>query len=200
MVTRNHALGCGCWRCRTQALGDWLDKLGGQTDPGKWQNFATITYATHSYPWARGFPNSGSGRPSSDFAGHFFAFFVSHLEAQLGSRLDYVVADQFGTLNGRFHQHALLAAKGMEHQPRREIEEWLRNHAGYARLLPFEHGAAHYLVRFLGRDIEGAEWDLRVGNRESGWSEQSKTGQRLVATSAELPRSFFHQTMPRRHR
>jgi hypothetical protein len=195
-----HKVSCVCWRCIARVHGDWLDKLGELTKSGEWQNFATITYATHWYPWARGFPTSGTGKPNAEFASHFFAFFISHVEAQLGTRLDYVVADQYGRMRGRFHQHCLLAGEGLDDYPRRELEEWLRRRAGYSRILPFEHGAAYYVSRYIGRGIQHANWDLRIGNQKEDGNEISKCGGLVVATSAELPRGLFHQTLPHRKR
>jgi hypothetical protein len=195
-----HELGCRCWRCTAQAYGDCLDLLGGQTKSGKWQYFATITYVTHSYPWSRGFPTSGSGRPTADFANHTFAFFTSQVETRLGARLDYVVADQYGRVNGRFHQHALLAGVGLERYPRREMAEWLRSHAGYSRIVPFEHGAAYYISRYIGRDIQHANWDLRIGEQKPAGNETSKHAGVVVVASVELPKALFHQTMFRRKR
>ena len=46
---------------------------------------------------------------------------VSHLETDLGSRLDYVVADQLGSRFGTLHQHAILAARGLSRYPRKKI-------------------------------------------------------------------------------
>src|SRR5690349_270107 len=108
-----HELGCRCWRCMATIYGDWFDQLGRQTEAGAWQRFVTITYGTVAYPWARGFPGSGCGRPSAEFGHHCFQDFVLHLEAQIGGRLDYIVADQYGSVNGRYHRHSLLAASGL---------------------------------------------------------------------------------------
>jgi len=115
-----HLEGCSCWKCHADQLGRWIDALGSETAPGHWQIFVTITYATKSYPWCRGFPVL-PGRPKADFAHHLFERFVSHLESELSSRVDYVVADQLGSINGRFHQHAILAALGLDTYRRTEI-------------------------------------------------------------------------------
>jgi hypothetical protein len=148
-------------------------------------------------PWL---PTSGSGRPTADFANHTFAFFTSQVETRLGARLDYVVADQYGRVNGRFHQHALLAGVGLERYPRREMAEWLRSHAGYSRIVPFEHGAAYYISRYIGRDIQHANWDLRIGEQKPAGNETSKHAGVVVVASVELPKALFHQTMFRRKR
>src|SRR3989442_8790578 len=112
MVTEQvHPEACSCWRCHADCLGRWIDALGSKTSAGKWQVFGTITYSTKSYPWCRGFPVM-AGRPKADFAHHLFDRFISHLESELLSPVDYVVADQLGSINGRFHQHAILAALG----------------------------------------------------------------------------------------
>ncbi len=200
MLAINHKPECRCWRCAARVLGNWLDRLGETTEAKHWNLFVTLTYSTPTYPWKRGFPALGHARPTADFGHRFFAFFISYLESRVGSDLDFVVADQYGDVNGRFHQHALLAGKGVECYPRRAIQQWLRCHAGFARVLPFEHGAAHYVARYIGRDVRHTEWDFRIGNEESARPYRSKNGGHVVATSAELPRGLFHQTLPRRHR
>lgn len=141
-----HDEGCGCWQCLSHHMGRFIDSLGLQTGPGEWQDFATITYETPNYPWCRGFPTGGSGRPKAEFAHHLFDRLIAHLEAEVGFRVDYVVADQLGNRFGRLHQHAILAAQGLAEYPRTAIWEWLKERAGWSRILPFEQGAAFYIV------------------------------------------------------
>lgn len=194
-----HDESCNCTRCIARGLGAWFDQLGRQTKSGRWTNFATLSYRTPSQPWRKGFPIAGAWRPSSEFGSHFFDYFVGQLEAQLGERLDYIVADQYGRVNGRFHQHALLSATCLDRHPRREMESWLNRNAGYARVLPYERGAAFYLARFGGRDLYQAEWRLRLGDEDVRLDLGPKRGV-VVARSAELPSSWFHQSLPGRRR
>ena len=192
----NHELGCRCWRCMATAYGDWFDQLGGETEAGEWQRFVTISYRTNSYPQGRGFPNS-DGMPSVEFSHHCFQDFVSQLEAQLGARVDFIVGDQFGQLHGRFHQHALLAAIGLDRYPRSGLENWLRKKAGWSRALPFERGAAFYLAKFIGRNLQDANWQVQVGS-EAITRKADHGGRLVIAESADLPSALFHQTFPRR--
>lgn len=113
MSDQIHADGCRCWKCYADQMGRWIDALGADAASGRWQVFATITYATKEFPWCRGFPLM-AGRPKADFAHHLFDRFVAHLESELQSRVDYIVADQLGSINGRFHQHAILAGLGLD--------------------------------------------------------------------------------------
>jgi hypothetical protein len=200
MTSLDHELECMCCRCRTQQLGRWFDELGKQTEPGKWQVFLTCTYATTSYPWRRGFPSAVAGKPSEDFGRHCFEFFISQLSAQLGELVDYVVGDEYGWLNGRFHQHALLAARGLGEYPRHEIESWFLKRAGFARALPSERGSAFYIARFVGRDIDRAHWDVQIGDQEAAPNKRSNTGRCVVVQSANLSQALFHHTLPRRKR
>jgi hypothetical protein len=197
MISGNHEVGCRCWQCLAQLLGIWLDELGGKTGPGVWQIFLTVTFSSLAYPWARGFPCSGSGIPSAEFGRHCFQDFVSRLEAQLGAQMDYVVGDQFGQLHGRLHQHALLSAKGLDKYPRSELESWLRRRAGWSRALPFQHGAAYYLARYVGRNLEDANWQVQVGG-EVITRMPDRGGRIVIAESADLPSALFHQNFPRR--
>jgi len=194
-----HNATCHCSRCTAHVLGAWFDELGRQTESGRWAKFVTISYRTPSQPWRKGFPMSGAWRPSPEFGTHFFEFFVGQMEARLGERVEYVVMDQYGQVNGRFHQHALLAGIGLDRYPRREMESWLFRNAGYSRVLPFERGAAYYLARFAGRDLHQAEWRVRLGREDVRVDTQPKRGV-VVARSAEMPSSLFHQGFPGRRR
>jgi len=192
-----HLEGCSCWKCHADQLGRWIDALGSETAPGHWQIFVTITYATKSYPWCRGFPVL-PGRPKADFAHHLFDRFVSHLESELSSRVDYVVADQLGSINGRFHQHAILAALGLDTYPRTEIWRWLKVRAGWSRILPFEQGAAYYISRYIGRDANRCEWFPRIG--EDLIATPPEVGRVIVAHSADLLRECLKQGYKERKR
>ena len=96
-----HEGGCVCSLCIAGHIGSFVDSLSTKTASGRWNIFATITFRTPDYPWQRGFPTCGSGRPHGDFAHHLFDRLVTHLETKLGSRVDYVVADQLGNRYGQ---------------------------------------------------------------------------------------------------
>ena|SRR5258708_3523417 len=198
-TTEVHVETCSCWKCQAHSLGRWIDALGPKTSPGNWQVFATITYSTKSYPWCRGFPVL-PGRPKADFAHHLFDRFVSHIQNELCSRVDYVVADQLGSINGRFHQHAILAALGLDTYPRTEIWKWLKTRAGWSRILPFEQGAAYYISRYIGRDANRCDWYPRVGEEELRAHITAEVGRLSVVKSANLPREFFKQSYKERKR
>lgn len=196
-----HESGCRCYRCLAVVLGRWIEILGLRTSAATWALFVTMTYRTIAYPWQRGFPNSGDGKPSPEFAHHVFADLVTYLEQVLGEGVDYVVADQLGSLNGRFHQHALLAGRGLAQYPRSRIAGWLNRRAGFARVLPFEKPAAYYLSRYIGRGLEQTEWDLRIGDEKvPAKKDGSIPGHHVIATSSELPKGVFHQGLPGRRR
>jgi hypothetical protein len=194
MDNSDHKPLCRCWRCIADILGAWLDSLGTETSTGRWLRFVTITYATPTYPWARGFPRSGSGRPSPDFAQITFISFISQLEDWTGAHVDYVLCAQFGDRNGRFHQHCLLAGEGLGKLSRGRIESWLKKYAGYSRVLPFRSGAAFYVGRYIGKNVENADWELRIG-REVALPPRPKCGSGVVARSADVPSSLFHQNL-----
>lgn len=199
MTEQIHAEGCRCWKCYADQLGRWIDELGSETAPGRWQVFATITYSTKSYPWCRGFPVL-PGRPKADFAHHLIDRFVLHLESELRSRVDYVVADQLGSINGRFHQHAILAALGLDTYPRTEIWKWLKAQAGWSRILPFEQGAAYYISRYIGRDANRCDWYPRVGEEPLAAPGSALIGRVTVVPSADLPKIYFKQSCKERKR
>ena len=164
-----------------------------------WILFLTLTFRTMAYPWKRGFPGSGSGKPSPEFAHHVFAALIMYLEREIGEAIDFVVADQLGSLNGRFHQHALLAGKGLDEYPRHKIAGWLNRRAGFARVLPFQKPAAYYLARYIGSGITETEWGLRIGEEKAiEKRDGSVSGRSVIVASAELPKMLFHQSLTRR--
>jgi len=198
-IEQTHPSACPCWRCYANEMGRWIDSLGPETGPGRWQIFGTITYATKLPPWRRGFPLL-AGRPKADFAHHLFDRLVLHIEAELGPQADYVVADQFGHINGRFHQHAILAAPGLDTYPRKRLWEWLKERAGWSRILPFKQGAAFYISRYIGRDANRCEWLLRVGEGRLSIEQPSDVGRVIVARSAAMPREYFKNSLAARKR
>jgi hypothetical protein len=198
MSEQVHAGGCRCWKCYADLMGRWVDGLGATTAPGRWQVFGTITYATREFPWCRGFPIL-AGRPKADFAHHLFERLVVHLESEIGSQVDYVVADQLGSINGRFHQHAILAGIGLDTYPRTEIWKWLKERAGWSRILPFEQGAAYYISRYIGRDANRCEWFPRIGEEQPAMR-RPEIGRVNVVRSAEVPRIYFKQSYKERKR
>jgi hypothetical protein len=122
------------------------------------------------------------------------------LEDEVGSRLDYVVADQLGDRFGRLHQHAILAAQGLDKYPRTAIWEWLKERAGWSRILPFEQGAAFYISRYIGRDFHRCDWNLRIGDRQLCNLDPQAIGGVVVVQSAEMAKAFFHNTYSARKR
>jgi hypothetical protein len=139
-----------------------------------------------------------AGKPKADFAHHLFDGLVRHLENELLSRLDYVVADQFGSINGRFHQHAILAAIALDRYPRKQIWQWLKERAGWSRILPFQQGAAYYISRYIGRDANRCDWYPRVGLEPTQVPVQ--VGRTNIVNSADLPRHFYKQSYKERKR
>jgi len=119
---------------------------------------------------------------------------VTHLETKLGSRVDYVVADQLGNRYGRFHQHAVLAAEKLAEYPRTAIWAWLKERAGWSRILPFEEGAAYYIARYIGRDINRCDWSLRIGDRQLCDPGPTPMGRVVIAQSAHMPKAIFHNS------
>ena len=182
-----------------QALGAWVDAKASETEPGRWNVFGTTTFRTPDYPWKKGFPML-TPRPSPHFASHLFDSMIHHLERELSARVDFVVADQLGTIGGRFHQHWILAANGLDAYPRKAIWKWLRDRAGWNRVLPFEHGAAYYIGRYIGRDVSKCDWDLRIGEYARIKHIPLAVGRTEIVRSAELPRKEFHKTISAWHR
>jgi hypothetical protein len=178
---RKHRASCHCWLCFADRTGAYIDKQGEHTVPGQWALFLTLTYRTRSFPWAKGFPMQ-QPQPHSDFVRNFFSRMIRWLEENLGERVEYFVADQYGANGGRLHQHvgitsAALVRAGEELSALRKADpkttrlpellkplaSMLWESAGLNRILPWEMDAGYYIGRYIGRDAGRSQWDLRVG-------------------------------------
>lgn len=191
-----HSEDCTCGSCLAHEYGKMIDELGARTSPGGWQKFGTTTFRTPNFPWSRGFPSNCSFRPNAEFARNIFNKFILHLESVLGQRVDFFVADQLGTANGRLHQHFVMAAPGLDDCHPRAISAWLDENAGYNRILPFRHGAAFYISRFFARDAQ-CDWNFRVGESSRIEPVKKPVGRVDVARSVDLPSDFFHSNRRR---
>jgi len=188
-VRVNHAVGCRCERCRSNAYGQWLYDVGKATAAGKWGVFGTSTFRPRNDVWRKGFPSSKGTSPA--FAHRLFAALIGFLEAELCTRVDYFVADQLGFVGGKFHQHFLLSALGLDSYPRQNISSWLFTRAGFSRVLPAKHGAERYVGRFVAANPEAANWDLRIGDTTAAVGERM-VGKRPVVLSADVTRNHFY--------
>ena len=124
------------------------------TLPGVWQIFANDNVQDTELSVAAGFPDTQARAVPTQIlrtTSSNGSWTIS--KRSLGARVDYVVADQFGNANGRFHQHCLLAAPGLGEYSRESIWQWLKKQRlEFNRILPFENEAAFYISRYVGRD------------------------------------------------
>ena len=91
-------------------------------------------------------------------------------------------------------------AVGLDAYPRTEIWKWLKERAGWSRILPFEQGAAYYISRYIGRDANRCDWYPRVGEEPAATPSSAAIGRTTVVHSADLPRSHFKQSCKERKR
>jgi len=200
VASNPHGELCRCHKCVARAMGSWIDSLGPQTSTQHWQLFGTVTFRTPYFPWRKGFPMGGSYRPSPHFVHRNYRDLIAHLERRLCSPVDYVVADQIGAINGRLHQHFILASPGLETYPRREIWEFLYARAGFNRILPFERGAAFYIGRYIGRAIPACEWDVPISRNPTIPTIPRPVGRTEIVRSVEMEKQSFKNTKKGWHR
>jgi hypothetical protein len=178
---RKHRAPCRCWLCYADRMGGFIDRLGKQTTAEKWALFLTQSYRTRSFPWAKRFPME-QPQPSPDFVRHFVGRMIRWLEAELRECVEYFIAEQYGEIGGRLHQHIglsspvlvqlaeELAAMRRAHPRTTRLPETLKpfatmlwDKAGLNRILPWEEDAGYYIGRYIGRDARRCQWDFRVG-------------------------------------
>jgi hypothetical protein len=160
-----HARDCRCGECYAKVMGHWIDSVGAATERGHWQLFITIAYSTISSPGLRPL-RMDSSEPKANFACEVFDRFIWYLEHELIARVDFAVADQFGTIGGPFHQHAILSGAGLERYSRKKVGQWLQENAGWSRILPFNKSASFYISRYIGSNANCCEWEVRIGPPE----------------------------------
>jgi hypothetical protein len=179
---RKHHAPCRCWLCFADRTGAYIDGLGKRTAPGKWALFLTATYRTRAIVKRL---NASMERPEPhpDFVRHFVGRMIRWLDNELRERVEYFVADQYGELGGRLHQHIgltsnSLVAAGEELSAMRKADtkttrlpemlkpfaEMLWDKAGLNRICPWEMDAGYYIGRYIGRDAGRCHWDFRVGS------------------------------------
>jgi hypothetical protein len=199
-ATLTHGELCRCHACLASFFGKWIDGIAGETLTGRWQTFGTVTFRTPNYPWQKGFPMGGSYKPSPHFVHRTYEQLIRFLESELKSPVDYVVADQLGAVNGRLHQHFILAAPGLDELPRNKVWNHLFERAGFNRILPFEQGAAYYIGRYIGRAVTDCEWDLRLASHPQLPPVPCITGKVDLVPSAEMPKEAYKNTKKGWHR
>src|SRR5208283_274446 len=109
---RKHHAPCRCWLCFADRTGAYIDDLGKRTTPGRWALFLTATYRTRAIVKRL---NASMERPEPhpDFVRHSVDRMIRWLETELHERVEYFVADQYGELGGRLHQHIGLTSNSL---------------------------------------------------------------------------------------
>lgn len=197
---RKHLAGCACWYCLCDRMGQLVDKMGNRTVAGRWLWFITMTFRTADHRWQRGFPML-EFRPNETFVNHFFDSAMRRIERDIGGPVEYFLAHQFGSQNGRIHLHCGVAWPNTLFEWRwRGFQEWVWEKAGYIRLLPWQKAAAFYLSRYIGRAVGECHWDFRVGREPV--REVVPVGRQIVAISPNVNDSSaeYHRTLKAWHR
>jgi hypothetical protein len=208
---------CHCHRCFANKMGEFIDDLGGRTQAGNWSLFVTQSFRTPSYPWKKGFPRRSEPHP--DFVHHFPRHVISQLQVELGCRVEYFYADQFGEIGGRLHQHFGLSSPGLIEMSGelvrlqksgstrlpddlKTFQALLWKRGGFNRILPWTQPASHYIGRYIGRDGFRCHWDWEVGSLGPPLpqSRSPSVGRVVVAQSQQLESAYFRNIKHSWHR
>jgi len=179
---RKHRAPCRCWLCFADRTGTYIDRLGSETLPQRWALFLTSTFRTRAIVKQL---NASMERPEPhpDFVRHFLDRMICWLEKELCECVEFFVADQYGEIGGRLHQHigltsdSLISAANELAVMRQAIPQTTRlpatlrpfasmlwAKAGFNRILPWEMDAGYYIGRYIGRDAGRCHWNFRVGS------------------------------------
>jgi hypothetical protein len=159
----------------------WGEFLAGLAD---WDWFVTITFRDEL---------------ASDKARIEIAIYLALLERAAGP-IGWLMAEEFGSVGGRFHCHLLVTGVRNAHRQFWWAEAFRR--FGRTRIEPFDpnRAAAFYAAKYaakslgnleLGGTLQGIDLDLRQTPRVHKGGED-------VALSAELPKQFYRLGLKRR--
>lgn len=141
-------------------------------------------------------------RPNADFVENFFNGMLAWLGRELHCSPEFILAHQFGELNGRIHLHCGLSWPNLFAYRWKPLQQMLWRKAGYNRILPWEKDAAYYIARYIGRDAHRANWRWNVEIGESPVRLLKPVGRRIIAVSPVPDRSSaaYRMTAGVRHR
>lgn len=195
---RKHRAHCACLLCLCDRMGQMVDKLGRRTFAGRWLWFITVTFRTADHRWQRGYPLL-QFRPDEVFVNHFFDRAIAHLERETHGPIEYFLAHQFGSQNGRLHLHCGVSWPDTLFEWQwKDFQAWVWEKAGFVRILPWRQDAAFYLSRYIGRSVGDCHWDFRVG--PDRLPNPVSVGRRVTAPSADMPSANYRQVLNKWHR
>ena len=179
-----------------EAFGDFIAGLD------RWSWFVTVTFQDKN--------------PVPDAVMARLKEWLADIEKMAGSPIGWVIAEEFGSLGGRFHCHLLVS--GVSHLPR---DFWWREafrRFGRNRIEPFDpsRGAAFYAAKYASKslgaihfggalgdrdlsDMNTSDGDFKLVGEAVGRQEKPTFGCEVVQ-SAEVPKIFYRLSLPRWHR
>lgn len=159
------------------------------------------------------------GPPVRDVALARIYEYLSLLQKAASGPIGWVIAEEFGSIGGRWHCHILIA--GVRNLPRKFWWAEAHRRFGWTRLEPFDptRGAAFYAAKYAAKALGNIHFGGILGDHRLSLlapssegvevfalSEGSSESKRVtetqveIAASAELPQAFYRLSMPRWHR
>lgn len=147
--------------------------------------------------------HTGDGPPVRDLALNRIEEYLALIERHAAIPIGYMIAEEFGSLGGRFHCHGLLA--GVAHLPRKFWWAEAFRRFGYTRIVPFDpaRGAAFYAAKYAAKQLGEIHFGGTLkGHDLSACGEavsQGGCGQ-SISPSAEMPKVYYRLGFKRWHR
>ena len=130
--------------------------------------------------------------------GEYFALVQRATSKPVG----WVIAEEFGSLGGRYHCHALVTGVADQYRKFWWAEAFRR--FGITRIEPFdrERAATFYAAKYASKQLGGLHFGgILAGKKLSDFElPTSSGGKQTVIRSAEVPKEFFRMGLGRWHR
>lgn len=139
--------------------------------------------------------------PTQDEARHGIWEYFEDLRQQAGKPIQWLVAEEFGKVGGRFHCHGL--ASGVGHLRRDFWWQEAFRRFGRTQIEPFDpkRGAAFYAAKYASKTLGEIHFGGTLGSEGPSSDLPASGGKaRPVAPSAAMERDFYHMSLGRRHK
>jgi hypothetical protein len=156
------------------------------------------SWRKQSWRWGRQF-----GPPVPALALAQIKEFLAELQASAGQPIGWVIGEEFGSIGGRYHCHVLIT--GVKHLQRDEWWQKAYERFGRTRIEPFDpqRAAAYYTAKYAAKQLGGLHFGGSLAGIDLSRIEERAPrpgGKVDVTRSADMPRTFFHNTLSRWHR
>ena len=139
-----------------------------------------------------------SNDPACDLVRRKIIDFLQELQIAAGGPIAWVMAEDFGRINGRWHAHALVDGVGDL-----DIDYWRAEalgRFGISRIEPYDpsRGGAWYLAKNGLSEHGNLHFGGALAGLEIDTGATREVGRVVIARSADVPSALYHMSLGRR--